>query len=250
MKRTAQLLGFCMTAGMLCPAAAAQSHLRMGSGAVSVPAGSVVRIPSSQLRNLGQGTAVGGSTATFADFPAPGLGFDYTHLAAVNRNLSTRALIDPVTQQQLALARERQAAAARLPIALPLAINNIQIVIVQPPPVIVLPVRDEPEFEEAERPRYSRTAARRQGRVSEEPVEPAIETALTPSTPPVPPRDVTDLVLIQRDGTVHFATGYSLRRDRVIFITRDGRRHSLALELLDVAATRDMNESLGTTLQL
>src|SRR5713226_10218966 len=35
--------------------------------------------------------------------PVPGLGFDFAHLAAINRNLDVRALIDPVTQQRLAL---------------------------------------------------------------------------------------------------------------------------------------------------
>src|SRR5574337_872338 len=36
--------------------------------------------------------------------PVPGFGFDFTHLAAVTRDLDIRAVIDPITQQRLAVA--------------------------------------------------------------------------------------------------------------------------------------------------
>src|SRR5713101_7824426 len=41
---------------------------------------------------------------TLGNFPVPGLGFDFAHLAAINSGVGVRALIDPVTQHELALA--------------------------------------------------------------------------------------------------------------------------------------------------
>ena len=54
-------------------------------------------------------------------------------------------------------------------------------------------------------------------------------------------------MLIHRDGSLTFAVAYVIRGDRLTYITRDGHRRSLELALLDLDATRDMNESLGTT---
>ena len=43
---------------------------------------------------------------SFQDFTGqvPGLGFDFEHLAAISGNLAEKALIDPATQAELALA--------------------------------------------------------------------------------------------------------------------------------------------------
>jgi hypothetical protein len=180
-------------------------------------------------------------------YPVPGQGFDYTHHTAMNRNVALRALIDPVTQQRLAQAQEiLRAAPVALPLIVPAVVNNIQVVIVQAPPVVLLPAAvAEPERED------DRDAGRRSGPVRERTryIEREPEPA-GPAAPSAQPREVPELVLVRKDGGLLFAVGYVLRGDRMVYITREGHRQSLALVQLDLDATRSMNESLGTTLKL
>jgi len=228
--------------------------MRIATGSAVAPAGAqVIRVPASQLANGVVPANVRAAQSASVDsllngYPAPGLGFDYTHNAAVNRNLATRALIDPITQQRLDQAIQLRRNSPQVPIAIPAVVNNIQIVVVAPPPVIILPVADAADDTPHRQRRrddddYRRWMNERYAATLREPQEAA-------APPAEPPREVSELVLIRRDGTLLFAVGYTLRGDRIIYITREGHRNSLPLEVLDLDATRAMNESLGTTLNL
>jgi hypothetical protein len=163
----------------------------------------------------------------------PGFGFDFTHHAAVNRNLGVRAIIDPATQHQLALARAIRRETPVFPTVLPFVVNtNVnQIFITTPPPVVIV----------------------QQPAVVEVPVERAerAETVRTESAPaPQPVAELGELVLIRNDGRVVFAVAYSVVNGRLVYVTREGLRRSFPLAELDADATLQMNEERGTSLRL
>jgi len=166
--------------------------------------------------------------------PVPGLGFDFAHQAIMNRDIGVRALIDPVTQGQLALAR---AIRLETPITntfpfFPFSQGSSPVIIVQQPPVVIM---QQPAQEEA-RERFERVRQ----------VEPEARVA----PPPEPLREVPEYVLVRRDGAILSAVAYSAEGDRLIYITKDGLRKSVALAELDVERTRRINEDRGTTLRL
>jgi hypothetical protein len=164
--------------------------------------------------------------------PVPGFGFDFTHLAAVTRDLEVRALIDPVTQLRLAqaerLLRETPATSAVFPLFGPQA---PVVLLQQAPPVIVIqqpaPVVQTPPAPEAEAP-----------------------PAAAPAPPPAPVPDIGEFILVLRDGSQISAVAFSRQGDRIIYITREGARRTLPLASLDGDATARANEEHGTFVQL
>jgi hypothetical protein len=226
---------------LVCDAALAQ---RMRTRVVSGPPGTrVVRVsPQGTLSdpNLALTSPVVPSGNTVdslinGGYPAPGLGFDFTHHAAVNRNLGVRALVDPITQHRLALARQIRRETPVTPITGPIVINSIQVNVLPQPPVVII---QEPEPEPVDRLENARYAER---------------VAEAPQPPPVfyePEQDTSELVFIRRDGSLLFAVAFVTRGERLVYVTRDGQRRSLALADLDLDATRDINEARGASLQL
>jgi hypothetical protein len=184
--------------------------------------------------------ALNGDSQTLQDLlnPVPGLGFDYEHLAAINSNLSTQALIDPVTQLRLVQA-ERLLRDSRgvTPVFLggygygdygdygaqPAEAQQPQpqiIVLQQPAP------QPAPQVEEA----------------------PAPEPVAAPAPEPRP--DADQFILVLRDGSRITAVAFSRQDSRIVYITPEGKRRSLEISGLDAAATIRVNEERGTSLQL
>jgi len=247
MRRLLPILTLATLALLLC--APAEAQRRMRTRVVSAPAGTqvITTSPSGSTNSsvpvvnpVGTvATPTGGNSVErllLGDYPAPGLGFDYTHLAAVNRNLGVRALIDPVTQHRLALERGIRRDLGRrggvVAPAFPVVVNSIVINVTPQPPVVII---QEPEPERIERARY----------IEEAPSAPAAQ-------PPFyePEASASELVFIRRDGSLLFAVAYTVRAARVVYVTRDGLRRSVPLADLDLDASREMNEARGSFLQL
>jgi len=270
---------------LLCAPADAQRRMR--TRVVSAPAGTQVITTSPSGSTNGSvpvvnpvgtvSTLQGGNSVErllLGDYPAPGLGFDYTHLAAVNRHLGVRALIDPVTQHRLALERGirrdlRGRGGIVAPVA-PVVVNSIVINVTPQPPVVIIQ-EPEPEPERIEHARY----------IEDAPSAPAVPTPFYE-----PEATASELVFIRRDGSLLFAVAYTVRYGdaaaatsaatgarngagaaaqgawtgtsadvaakggRLIYITRDGLRRSVPLAELDLDASREMNEARGSYLQL
>jgi hypothetical protein len=226
-------------AAAFCLPAGAQRR-RAGQVAVSGPPGTrVIRtsqplgttsLPGSTVSGLSF-DATGGNSVTALIGGVPGFGFDYTHLAARNRNLDVRALIDPVTQHRLALARQIRRETPVVPVG-PLLFNVTQVVVFPQPPVVIV---QSPPAEEPERP---------------EPVRYVVREPETPARPPDPPRELSELVFVRRDGGLIFAVAFTAQRDRIVYVTREGHRRSLLLDDLDLETTLQFNEERGTTLRL
>jgi hypothetical protein len=165
--------------------------------------------------------------------PVPGPGFDFTHLAAINRDLGIRALIDPITQQELALA-ERLGREFPTPVFFPAFFGGFgsePAVMEQPlqqqqPPIIIL---QQPAAASAS--------------VVQAPVAQASE-----AEPPLP--DAGEFILVKRDGTEISAVAFVRQGDEIAYITRDGNRRFLPVSDLNSDATKIVNQDRGTSLQL
>jgi hypothetical protein len=256
MRRLIPILSLAAMTLLLCAWQAEAQGRRMRTRVVSAPAGTqVIRTSDGNSEDLNSTASTLNSDNSaerllLGDYPAPGLGFDYTHLAARNRNLAARAAIDPATQHRLALERQlRRDAPRRSASAYPVVWNSMVVnVNVTPQPPVVIVQEPEPELEYGlERARYVERLERLERR----------EMDATPAVPVYEPplRESDELVLIRRDGALLFAVAFTVRPDaagdaRVVYITREGHRRSVAVAELDLPATRDMNEARGTSLQL
>jgi len=65
-----------------------------------------------------------------------------------------------------------------------------------------------------------------------------------------PTQPVEEYVFVKRDGTRIFAVAYSLTKDKLQYVTKEGLRRSLPLDALDYDATMKSNEERGNTVTL
>ena len=177
----------------------------------------------------------------FSGFSVPGQGFDFAHLAAINSGAGVRALIDPVTQHQLALLRdirrESPPSIGFLPNFFPGLYPGFEQSAAEPsqPTIIVVP-------QAAPAPDHYPDQYPERGRA------PSVETPVI--APPIEPsHDAGDFVLVRRDGGLLFAVAFMQGGGRITYIRREGVRRGLVLADLDIAATVSMNEERGTPLQ-
>ena len=171
----------------------------------------------------------------FLNTSTPGLGFDFPHLAALNHDLGTRAIIDPVTQHELALGEQLLnnergvATSAFVPFFGGADYSEPAAYQQQPPQIIVLqqPAQQTQPAEEAAPPAASSAA---------------------PEEPPLPP--VGEFVLVLRSGKQIKAVAFTRQDDSIVYVTSDGARNSFPSTELDAAATEQINQQHGTPLKL
>lgn len=166
---------------------------------------------------------------------APGLGFDYEHLAAVSR---------PQNAQRRTNGRSRFITPifnGSLPLYYPFAYSDTGInddTDLEPQPVANVIEDPEPAPVPPTRP---------------VPRAPAAAAATAPAPPPVPQQPVPDigqLILVRRGGEVLMAAGFTISGDRLTYVTREGARHTFPISELDVEATQKRNDENGTTVNL
>jgi hypothetical protein len=61
---------------------------------------------------------------------------------------------------------------------------------------------------------------------------------------------LADYVFIEHDGTTFYAVAYTSAADKLQYVTEDGQRRSVALDLIDFTATQKSNEARGNTIYL
>jgi hypothetical protein len=165
--------------------------------------------------------------------PVPGLGFDFNHLAAINSNLAVQAIIDPLTQHELAVVE-------RLPQVQPAAFWGFGgYGGYGESPVVVAPA--QPQIIVVQQPVPQAAPAAQAAPV------PAPEAAAPPARP-LP--DIGQFLLVERDGNVIHAVAFSVEGNRVIYITTEGLRRSVPLDQIDVSVTEQRNAERGTILHL
>jgi len=244
-------------AGSAAPASAPParvSHVSQGT----MPAHSHHVSPTAPVSVRGTGTprssGTSGSTTTpantnsnvvvvtpdsFQDFTGevPGLGFDFEHLASISGNLAEKALIDPATQAELALAARLNRGVgqsafilsgygAPVPMdyetpeaqAQPAAQPAPQIIIVQPP---------------ATAPASGQAAPRAEQEAA-----------------PAPLPDASDFLLVLKNGAMVSAVAFTRQGDQLVYVTKEGNRRTMSVSSIDSDATSKVNEARGTPLKL
>ena len=196
-------------------------------------AASTQTMQSDSVFNSSNSDEFTGSQVTLGQLlnPVPGLGFDFSNLAAINHDLAVRALIDPITQQELALSERLLQETPVAPVSFPFFGSESQPVVVEQQPPQVILVQAPP--------------AQRQPPEASAPPAPSPTAA---EQPPLP--DIGEFVLVLHDGTQIKAVAFTRQNDRIVYITKGGLRHSFAMSALDPAATQRLNEQRGTPLQL
>jgi hypothetical protein len=164
----------------------------------------------------------------------PGLGFDYAHLAAISGNLGVEALINPATQADIALAEKLgrfQGGAiggfypyfgggGEAPVVAEQPAEDTQSAQQQQPIIIV------------QQPAPS-TAAPDQ----------SVDAAASNSTAP----DPSEFILVKKNGVQVLAGAYSLQKDQIVYITKEGVKRTMLLSELDKDATEFINQERGTS---
>ena len=160
------------------------------------------------------------SAIDFGD--SPGLGFDFSHLAAVSDNVGARGrhLIDRVN--------------AGVPLGFSGFLLSPEVIVVEGQQGEAQPAAVE---ENAEANAEGGAAPEREN----------LQDQFAPASlgPAAPIRDAAEYVFVRRDGTLVFAVGYSWDHGTLHYITREGYRRSIAGDALDMDATQQFNEQRG-----
>ncbi len=61
---------------------------------------------------------------------------------------------------------------------------------------------------------------------------------------------LAEFVFVERDGSKLYAVAYSFLDNRLHYVTKDGIRHTVTLDSLDLGTTQKLNEQLGNTINL
>ena len=65
-----------------------------------------------------------------------------------------------------------------------------------------------------------------------------------------PTEPAVEFVFVKRDGSTFYATAYTVLKDKVQYVTKEGLCRSVTLDSLDPAATHKFNEERGNTVDL
>lgn len=192
------------------------------------PIAAHLRSPHVTVINNGNSSRV--ATPRFEDADSsqvPGLGFDFIHLAAVNRGRNHRVHRAPFVTTPF--------------FGFPFFSDFSAVPPAQaaPPQVIVVQQPISGQGEDADEEIAPRQARRNYS-------APTAEA----SSDPEPLHEAGEYVIVKRDGGLAFAVAFSVQGGQLIYITREGLQHSMALSAVDLTATQQMNEQRGTPIHL
>jgi hypothetical protein len=155
----------------------------------------------------------------------PGLGFDFEHLAAIERPFRDRfgrqhkgLFFAPLFFDALPLYYPYDSEA----------------------PDYYAEAEQQPQFLNPPQPQPNVTA----------PAETAPRESAAPQTPPPPPPELGQLILVRGDGQVLLAVAFTVRNGQLTYITSEGIRRSFPVSELDKDATRQMNDANGTSVSI
>jgi hypothetical protein len=169
----------------------------------------------------------------------PGLGFDYPHLAAISGNFPFNPPVEGV---------ERGAHDFVAPIFFggnsyfPGLIDSAGNQQVQQQPQIIVIQQPAPV-----------AVAQPTSPVPQASVNSAVPSTTPPSTslpPAAPVRDVGEFIFVRHDGRVLFASVFYVSGGQLHYVTPEGARHTVSVSELDSNATHQMNDALGSTVQI
>jgi hypothetical protein len=243
MRKPFHFLAAVFAVSLVCSTAGAQ--MRGGMSAMRMPSVRVapsvrttaVAVGSPRQVRIMRISPSGSVTSSFSTFPhtasfgrtngVPGLGFDYTHLAAVSRGLRngrTSNFVRGTNRRQSTL----------VPILIggyPYYVDSSDYEQPQQQPQVIADQQPAPVSQQ----------------VNDSDTAPAAST-VPPAAAPV--RDVGDFILVRQDGRLLFASAFMVAGAQMTYVTPEGIRRTLQLTDLDADATQQMNEARGTTIQI
>ena len=173
----------------------------------------------------------------------PNSGFDYEFVNSINGDLAAKALIDPVTQLEIAqAARLLRVTGGRFSGAYILGEEGYYVPSdsgEQP-----APAAEDSETQQAPGPQPQIIILQQAPQQSGQPVSGGPEEAVTPV------QDEGKFTLVLHSGKQIQTVAFTHTSDKIVYITPDGGRASIASGDLDADATMRVNEERGTLLQL
>lgn len=165
--------------------------------------------------------------------PFPGFGFNFEHLNAIDSDLGIKALIDPVTQGRLAVAERLRNNRFASP----------GFYILDGGGAYAVPGDSDAPDQQA------------QASAPQQPHIIVVQQSAPDSTAPqeavsAPLPDEGDFTLVLRNGSQIQAVAFTRVGDKIVYITPEGGRRSIAASSLDADATEQTNQENGTPLQL
>jgi len=170
----------------------------------------------------------------------PGLGFDYEHLAAISGNLAEKALIDPATMEELALAeRFNRGGAGSSAFFLggygggsgDAPVDNGDSQDAQAQPAAPAP-QPAPQIIILQQP------ASATGRTDD------------PQSASAPVPEASDFLLVLKSGVMVSAVAFTRQGDQLVYVTKEGNRRTMSVATIDSEATSKLNAARGTPLKL
>jgi hypothetical protein len=188
--------------------------------------------------------------------PFPGFGFDFEHLAALHRDDDIKAFIDPATQVRLALAERRLRRSHR---------PNSEFFFLDGGGAYALPIQDDSNSD-VNATDQAPAAGDAQPQSAQQPIiiiqQPAAQqpgaqqesadarNAMQPQEEAAPLPDVGEFTLVLRGGGKIETVAFTRVNDKIVYITSEGGRRTLAIREIDIDATIELNQERGTPLQL
>jgi hypothetical protein len=193
--------------------------------------------------------------------PVPGFGFDYEHLAAIHRDDNIKAFIDPATQARLAVAKRRLRREH---------FGGGGFVLLDGGGAYAIPADDVNGDANGEQGPAGDDAQQGQGQQQgQEQLQPIFiiqQAAAAPQSgesqgaldaqngmqqpEEEPLRDVGEFTLVLMSGREIETVAFTRASDKIVYITAEGGRRTLAMDELDIDATVRLNQERGTPLQL
>lgn len=233
----------------LAPALAGQAH-RSFSGVALIPPASkpnaarqprVARVSPRHASNGFTNTlGLGGAPLSVQNIlnPFPGFGFNFEHLNAINSDLGIKAVIDPVTQWRLAVAERILRETPSVPGFWLLGGGGYVV------PSEPAEYEGEPQTQQQPQPQI---IVLQQAPAAEESAQ---QSAPEQATPAQALLDEGQFTLVLRNGTKIQAVAFTRANDKIVYITPEGARQTIAASDLDSDATLRVNQERGATLQL
>lgn len=211
------------------PVARASVNTRHAAAAPFIP-------PANNNFDFGNGF-FGGSGETIQQLldPVPGLGFDYSYLAAIDKDLAIKAVIDPQTRERLAVAEQVARATGGFGAPGYYLLDGGGYVVPAEAGANEQPEQPQPEVIVLQQP-------------AQKSAEEAAAAEASQPAQPVP--DVGNFTLVLKNGKKIEAIAFIRFGDRIVYITVDGDRHAIAATDLNDAATQRVNADRGTQLTL
>jgi hypothetical protein len=190
---------------------------------------------TSSTRDANDALGSSGTPLSIQDLlnPFPGFGFNFEHLSAINQDLAIKALIDPATQARLAVA-ERLARNNRFAPGFFLLDGGGS---------YVVPVGADQQ-PQAQQP----IIIVQQPAPAQAVVEAPADSVPAEAAAPLP--DEGEFTLVLRNGKQLQAAAFTRMSEKIVYITPDGGRRTVAVGDLDSDATQRVNQERGVPLQL